>query len=339
MNLIAISRVKNELDIIEAFVRHHAHYFDTLIVLDNGSTDGTYEVLRSLQTAGLPLVLLRDLTVGFEQSRHMTSLLHMAVNDFHADWVVPLDADEFIEPEAGASLGQMLHARDGELLTISWSNFAWRPEDDAQTERNPVLRMRWRMPPSPDSLAKVLLPAKLVAGTATELEQGNHGAILNGQKLPAQPLRSMPLCHFPIRSAAQYASKIAVAYLQYAATPGWNRHSGFHYIEPFRLLTQGLDRLVQTMPVISRRYSMRDEEEVFGEPVEAPLRYQGGPLSLTTSRDTMLANVLHCAEAIANQAAERPKAPAIRAPRSALDRLRREVGRILRQLRRFARRV
>src|SRR5436190_589434 len=291
MHLIAISTVKNEQDIIEAFVRHHAHYFNTLIVIDDGSTDGTFEVLRSLQTAGLPLVLMREPSVGFEQARYMTRLLRMAVNDFRADWVVPLDADEFIEPEEGASLAQMLHARDCELLKITWSNFAWRPDDD-QTELNPVLRMRWRMPPSPDFLCKVLVPGKLVAGSrAIELEQGSHAVRLNGQRLPAQLLRSISLCHFPIRSAAQYAGKIAVAYLQNAATPGWDRNFHFHCIEPFRLLTQGFDQFAQTMPLASRRYSLREDDQDLGEPEEAPLRYRGGPLSLTTSRDTMLANV------------------------------------------------
>jgi len=50
MKLIAIGRVKDELDIIEPFVRHHAHYFDTHIVLDDGSSDGTYEVLQELDS-------------------------------------------------------------------------------------------------------------------------------------------------------------------------------------------------------------------------------------------------------------------------------------------------
>jgi glycosyltransferase involved in cell wall biosynthesis len=52
MTLIAITRMKNELDIIEAFVRHHAHSFDKLIVLDDGSTDGTLDILKALQAEG-----------------------------------------------------------------------------------------------------------------------------------------------------------------------------------------------------------------------------------------------------------------------------------------------
>lgn len=44
MKLVAISRIKDEADIIESFVRHHAHSFDVHIVLDDGSSDGTWEM-------------------------------------------------------------------------------------------------------------------------------------------------------------------------------------------------------------------------------------------------------------------------------------------------------
>jgi hypothetical protein len=67
MKLVAISRVKNESDIIEAFVRHHAYHFDTHLVLDDGSSDGTCEVLQKLKLAGLPLVIIRQPSVGYEQ--------------------------------------------------------------------------------------------------------------------------------------------------------------------------------------------------------------------------------------------------------------------------------
>src|SRR3977135_4271324 len=138
MKLVAISRVKNELDIIEAFVRHHSQYFNTLIVLDDGSSDGTYEVLQALQAAGLPLVLMREPSVGYEQSRYMTRLLRMAVDQFGADWIMPLDADDFVEPHHAAPLAQLLHAREPALLKVSWNNFVWRCEDDEDAERNPI---------------------------------------------------------------------------------------------------------------------------------------------------------------------------------------------------------
>jgi len=82
MKLVAISRVKNELDIIEAFVRHHAPHFDKLIVLDDGSSDGTYQILHQLQSAYPDLVVLHQPTIGYMQNRSMNLLLRMAVDKF-----------------------------------------------------------------------------------------------------------------------------------------------------------------------------------------------------------------------------------------------------------------
>jgi hypothetical protein len=42
MKLVAIARVKNELDIVEAFVSHHAQHFNKIILLDDGSSDGPF---------------------------------------------------------------------------------------------------------------------------------------------------------------------------------------------------------------------------------------------------------------------------------------------------------
>ena len=43
--LVCISMVKNEQDIIEPFLRNNAKFFDLMIVLDNGSTDKTRDIL------------------------------------------------------------------------------------------------------------------------------------------------------------------------------------------------------------------------------------------------------------------------------------------------------
>ena len=305
MKLIAICRVRNEADIIEAFVRHHAVYFNKLLVLDDGSCDGTYETLQALQAEGLPLVILQEPIIGYEQSRQMSRLLQIAVHQFGADWIAPLDADEFVEPDDGMTLTEILAKQKEELVSLGWTDFVWPPENDDEAETNPVVRLRRRLLPRPDH-RKLLIPASLV-DEKTQISQGNHDMFRNGRPLAHRPLESIALAHFPIRSVGQYASKIAIGYLQYSAMPKHDRNAGFHYREPFQvLMTGGLDALKIRMPMDSRRYSDAKgrTQGLTVEPQNNPLRYQGGALKFPSSTTSYLQNILHCAEAIARERSE-----------------------------------
>jgi hypothetical protein len=307
MKLVAISRVRNEADIIEAFVRHHAAHFDKLIVLDDGSSDGTLPMLHALQAAGLPLVVLQEESIAYDQRRYMTRLLHLAVEKFGADWVAPLDADEFIEPQNGMTLAEVLAGREPDSLAMAWDNFLWRPENDRDPEPNPVRRLRLRFPPA-SGHSKVLVSAKLVHD-GISIAQGNHFLRRDGKKLPVMPLDAVRLCHYPIRSVAQYAGKIAVGYLKYAAWPEWDGQLGSHYIAPYRaLLTGGVAALEQRMNTDSRAYSApgeRVQEE--DEARDRPLDYRGGPLALSHAAETPLQNVLRYSQGLAEALVARAK--------------------------------
>jgi len=309
MKLVAVCRVRNEVDIIEAFVRHHCAHFHKLIILDDGSTDQTQQVLRALQSEGLPLVVLSERAIAYEQSRYMTQLMRLAVDQFGADLVAPLDADEFIEPPEGLTLAEALAGREPQLFSLSWNNFVWTSESGKHPEPNPVMRLRLRLPPRADC-TKLLVPARLV-DDRVQLVQGNHELLQAGKPLQTVPLDSVRLGHFPIRDPLQYAGKIAIGYLKYAAMAERPRGWGFHYVEPFQaLLAGGPQALEQRMSSDSRSYSLPGEppDGEPSQPRDAPLRYLGGPLKHVPSRQMLLADVLHHAEALAKEVATSARA-------------------------------
>ena len=49
IQIFSISMVKNEMDVIESFVRYNLNILDGMIILDNGSTDDTLKILKLLQ--------------------------------------------------------------------------------------------------------------------------------------------------------------------------------------------------------------------------------------------------------------------------------------------------
>src|ERR1700682_3921842 len=96
MVFAGLSRVKNESDIIEAFVRHHVALLDRLFIVDNESSDGTGAILAALQAEGLPLTVLGDRTFGYFQSEIMSYLARATLAATAVDRLFLLDADEFL---------------------------------------------------------------------------------------------------------------------------------------------------------------------------------------------------------------------------------------------------
>ncbi len=93
VKVVGLYLVRNEVDIIETNLRHHlTTVLDEAIVVDNGSTDGTFELLVEL-AGELPLQLASE-TGHVYQSGRVTRMARFAAQQ-GADWVLPIDADEF----------------------------------------------------------------------------------------------------------------------------------------------------------------------------------------------------------------------------------------------------
>ena len=93
MRIVGILLVRDAVDLVRVNVLHHLSLGCAQIVaLDNGSTDGTAEVLDRLASR-VPLAWRSD-TGPFEQARLMTDLARSAVAA-GAEWILPIDVDEF----------------------------------------------------------------------------------------------------------------------------------------------------------------------------------------------------------------------------------------------------
>ena len=101
-NIIAITMVKNEMDVIESFVRHTLGFADRWLVADHLSSDRTREILERLRAEGLPIEIETVHEAAQIQAEVMTRLMHRAAEEYGADVVVPLDADEFLVHSGGA---------------------------------------------------------------------------------------------------------------------------------------------------------------------------------------------------------------------------------------------
>ena len=143
MRLVMTLKVRDEEDILEQNLRfHHALGVDFFIVTDNGSVDGTREILGRYEEAGLARVIREEAgdlrALGAEW---YTRMARMAATEYDADWVINNDADEFWWPISG-TLADSLEAipeRFGSVVAPR-SEFVGRPDGPGSFADRLVLR-------------------------------------------------------------------------------------------------------------------------------------------------------------------------------------------------------
>ena len=281
MRLAAVTRLFNEDDILEAFIRHHAAFVDTHILLDNGSTDRSLDILSALKGEGFDIAVYRNASSVFVEPIFNTALLAAALRQA-PDWVLFLDCDEFIDDRgAPGGLSASLARVPAEIPSVRVALVDYLASTPGSAgEANCVERLVLRRP-GPNAARKVFVrrPSD-TAGWA--ISAGSHFLLKEGRVAEPRPdLDEVRLAHFPERSVPQSAAKTIIGRLKVLATGRegetlrWNEH----YTSPFEELCQDpADWLARA----EARMSSRQEA---GDLVHDPMPYRGGKLTHLASRN------------------------------------------------------
>ena len=290
MRIVAVTRVLDEADVIEAFARHTAAYVDHHIFLDGGSADGTLAILTALHRDGLPLTVLQTRCVSFNEATHFTQLFRRAVLDHGADWVACLDADEFVDdrfvddrgsPVAWRALLAALSDADPAVvnLRLPMTEYVTTSHDDPAQPLVP-LRIGWRR--APGSIGKaVARGGRDRAGAA--ILAGGHAVLPDGPDGPPGVAVQQPglsLAHYAERSPYQVIAKFVRGWTRVLAAPPAVAASGasYHYKHPFELLRHRPAEVLRNPAWAAFHHDHPDL-------VHDPIRYRGGPLRHTGPTD------------------------------------------------------
>lgn len=229
--------IRNEADIVGLNVRYHLSLgLDRMIIVDNGSTDGTDRILQELSGQDPRVRWSRD-DGPFLPSRVMTGLAREALRE-GAAWVVPIDADEFwYAPKGG--FRKVLEETKANVLVAQVLNFIQRRE---QSESSPdaLLHMtrRTSSPVGPPGHGQGLVesqhigfvekmyPPKCISRPTEEIEieTGHHKIYgVDGPKVETEEV----LClHAPMRSRTALRERVESASRAAAAgrKPGQGRN-------------------------------------------------------------------------------------------------------------------
>lgn len=208
MKIISISRIKNEEDIIESFIRYHLNFIDEMVIIEDYSNDETYEILKELQNEDLPIHIYRNSKEPIPQQEVINNAFNIALNDLGADMIVPLDGDEFLVCKEGGNPRDILEKLDAEkYYHVYWRTYL--PDlkqesfslDKLQMIRNPIF----------DDRSKIIVPAGLTQKYDVVLTPGSHS--LEDKDIPFEELDELRIAHVPIRNKEQAISKEVIGWL------------------------------------------------------------------------------------------------------------------------------
>lgn len=230
MSVWGVAMVRNEADIIEAFVRHNLTLLDGLTIVDHRSADATLAIVEALAREGLPLRLLRSDSVAYAQQEVTSAAVRQTFAATAADFVFPLDADEFVKTPSRAHLRRALAALPpGGHGVMTWHTYL---PDFVAPYRNVVASARSarRLAEELFPHGKVVVSRHFVDTPRAVLTGGNH-AVKPWSDAPASSWdlhyrfapRDLAIAHLPYRNSVQFVAKTVIKRLaRVAAGRDWS---------------------------------------------------------------------------------------------------------------------
>jgi hypothetical protein len=243
MKLAMTMMVRDEADVITPMVEYHlGQGVDTLIVTDNGSIDGTAEILEGFAAEGR-IELRHNPVQKKQQGVAVTAMAREAYSSFGADWVINADADEFWLPrDPNATLHDLfeqipreLRAFQVEVIDMTgsaarsgtgFSRLVWQDRRGQESFLRTGLLSH-----SAKNAVHIGIPDVVVA-------QGNHEVNIEGGGVPSDEL-SMDVLHLPWRSWDQFRRKVENSGRAYLANPDLTPSPNHHGMREFARLQRG----------------------------------------------------------------------------------------------------
>jgi glycosyltransferase involved in cell wall biosynthesis len=229
--------VRDEIDIIEKNICFHLnHGVDFIVAVDNGSIDGTTQVLQKYAQKGvLSYKIIKKHTK--EQSKWVSTMARLAVKKYHATHLFHCDADEFWYPASGNLKNHL--PQGNRVLLVPSVNYLPPTLTQRLALKRFIVTSPYTHPATrhnAESYRFFLFPQQpkvFTTSNFTCIAQGNH-LVLDRPNIDYRPAADILIHHFPVRSFNQFRTKVINGGSSYEKNPVRDPDIGWHQKDWYR---------------------------------------------------------------------------------------------------------
>lgn len=214
LKLIMTLLVRDEIDIIRYNIDFHlAKGVDFIIATDNGSVDGTLNVLKEYEKKGV-LHLIEEPKQDYSQAEWVNRMGKIAVEKYHADFIFHCDADEFWYPKSG-KLKSEICSTNKKVLMVDVTNVLLCdkngkesfPGDTKYAVVRPFNFTNLEEDFKNSNFYLFKYPPKVIFREYLEVLQGNHD-VAGVEESDKGFSEDITIYHYPVRGKKRFFQKI-----------------------------------------------------------------------------------------------------------------------------------
>jgi hypothetical protein len=202
-SVLAIICARDEMDILPFAVRDLQSQDVDVYLMDDGSTDGTWEAAQGWDLAGLELYPLNGRSDTFDLREQLKRKEEIA-SQSQASWIIHADADELRRsPRSGETVAEALRRFDADgFNACDHTLIEYLSRDGCVPGMGPEFYLTEAAAP----IFSIHVKAWKNVGRVDLATSGGHSVQFQNRRIAAEKLI---LKHYPLRGSAQSARKLA----------------------------------------------------------------------------------------------------------------------------------